>query len=90
MGKERKVWQKEYLATSIDDIAKDAHCNKASVYYYFRAKSDILYEIASGTIPELLELASPIVDSDLPPAKKLEALIINHLGGKCLMLESQE
>jgi AcrR family transcriptional regulator len=28
-------WQKGYLATSIDDIAKAAKMNKASLYYYF-------------------------------------------------------
>lgn len=67
------------MATSLDDIAKAARCNKANCYYYFRSKSDILYEIATRTIKELLKVSSPIACSDLPPIKKLEALITNHL-----------
>lgn len=67
------------MATSLEDVAKAARCNKANCYYYFRSKSDILYEIATRTLKELIKLNSPIACSDLPPIKKLEALITNHL-----------
>jgi AcrR family transcriptional regulator len=71
--------QKGYLATSLDDIATAASVNKASVYYYYRSKADLLYEIALSAIQALLDLAAPIADSDLSPRQKLEALVVNHL-----------
>jgi AcrR family transcriptional regulator len=40
-------WKKGYLGTSIDDIAKAANVNKAAVYYYFKDKSFLLYEVIS-------------------------------------------
>lgn len=75
----RLFWQKGYLGTSIDDIAKAANVKKAAIYYYFKSKADMLYEVASKTIHVLMELATPIVDSELPPDKKLEALVTNHI-----------
>ena len=52
----RLFWQKGYLATSIDDIAKAAKMNKASIYYYFKNKADVLYELASATMQALIDL----------------------------------
>lgn len=71
--------QKGYMATSLENIAKVSKCNKASIHYYFRTKSALLYEIATRSIQEVMGLASPVLDSDLPPVKKLKALVINHL-----------
>jgi TetR/AcrR family transcriptional regulator, cholesterol catabolism regulator len=75
----RFFWQKGYLATSIDDIAKAAKMNKASIYYYFKNKADILYELASATMQALIDQALPIMHSNLPPEEKLEAFVLKHL-----------
>ncbi len=75
----RLFWQKGYLATSIDDIAKSAKMNKASLYYYFKNKADVLYELASATMQALIDQALPILNSNLRPEEKLEAFIIKHL-----------
>jgi AcrR family transcriptional regulator len=75
----RLFWQKGYLATSIDDIAKAAKMNKASIYYYFKNKADVLYELASTTMQALIDQALPIMNSNLPAEEKLEAFIVKHL-----------
>ena len=75
----RLFWDNGYLGTSIDDIASAAHVNKASIYYYFHSKSDILFELAMSFINSLIEVVRPIVESDLEPLKKLEAFVDRHL-----------
>ena len=71
----RLFWEKGFIATSVSDIAKEADFNKATVYYYFKSKTSILYEIASTAIDELTKLAMSVVDSDLPPLEKLRVLL---------------
>ena len=75
----RLFWKKGYLATSIDDIAKAASMNKASIYYYFKNKADILFELASNTMRTLIDQASAILKSELEPEKKLESFVKNHV-----------
>jgi AcrR family transcriptional regulator len=76
----RLFWQKGYLGTSIDEIARAANVNKASIYYYFKNKTEILYEVASHELLALNELVAPIVNSGESPRQKLMALISAHLG----------
>jgi AcrR family transcriptional regulator len=75
----RLFWENGYLGTSIDDIASAAHVNKASIYYYFHNKSDILFELAMFFITSFIEVVQPIVESDLPPARKMEEFVKKHL-----------
>lgn len=72
-------WEKGYLGTSIDDIAKAAKVNKALIYYYFKNKDYILFEIATKYIEELIELTIPITKSNLSPGEKLESFVFNHI-----------
>jgi AcrR family transcriptional regulator len=76
----RLFWQKGYLGTSIDEIARAANVNKASIYYYFKNKTEILYEVASNELLALNELVSPIIISKASPRQKLTALVAAHLG----------
>jgi AcrR family transcriptional regulator len=75
----RLFWQKAFLGTSIDDIARAADVNKATIYYYFESKSEILYEIIMEHVQEIYKDALPIVDSSLSPEDKLALLIDNNL-----------
>ena len=68
-----------YAATSIEDIAKSAGVNKASIYYYYKNKAAILYEIVILPTTVLPQQANPIINSEMEPLEKLEALIRNHL-----------
>ena len=75
----RLFWQKGYLAASTDDIARAAKINKATIYYYFKNKATILFELALGTLESLIDLAMPICKSDMTPEKKLESFVTNHV-----------
>lgn len=67
-------WEKGYLGTSVNEIAKAARVNKATIYYYFKNKAQILYDISIRSAEGLKELLEPVFDSDLPPEKKLQEL----------------
>lgn len=75
----RLFWQKSFLGTSIDDIAKAANINKATIYYYFDSKSSILYEIIMQHTNEIYLEALPIKNSFELPENKLASLIANNL-----------
>jgi len=75
----RLFWQKGYLGTSVDEIAKAANVNKAIIYYYFENKVDLLYQVMLSSMRELLALATPIVNSNMTPKEKFEKLILNHM-----------
>lgn len=42
--------EKGYRATSIDDICQAAHVNRGSIYYHFRDKENIRYEVLWSNI----------------------------------------
>jgi AcrR family transcriptional regulator len=75
----RLFWQKGYQGTTIDDIAKAGKMNKATIYYYFKSKAILLFEIVCGVMREVLELAQPIESSSMTPEEKLKALILQHV-----------
>jgi TetR/AcrR family transcriptional regulator, cholesterol catabolism regulator len=72
-------WKRGYLATSIDDIAGAASMNKASIYYYFTNKAEILFALASRSMHSLIGEATMIANSELEPDKKLESFIKTHV-----------
>jgi len=72
-------WQKGFLGTSINDIAKATKLNKAIVYYYFKNKAYLLYEIMSGILRGLIDQGIQISNSGFSSRAKLEALIENHI-----------
>ncbi|MBW1802666.1 MAG: TetR/AcrR family transcriptional regulator [Deltaproteobacteria bacterium] len=75
----RLFWQRGYKGTSLNDIAKTARVNKGTIYYHFKNKMAILFEITVSAIYEIITLAQPIVEADIEPVEKLDALIDNHI-----------
>lgn len=80
-------WKNGFLGTSIDDIAKKLNVNKATIYYYFEDKHSLLYEIITAPSQALIDIAKPIIKSNMEPKSKLKSLIItqiewelNHVG----------
>jgi len=69
-----------YHATSLDDIAKDVGFTREGVYYYFKNRSEILYEIIKPQSASLLFGLKEIVDNaSLSHEAKLRGAIRNHL-----------
>lgn len=68
-----------YPYTSLDDITGEIGITKPAVYYYFKAKEDILYEICLTAINNLTNQAKAIADTDLDIVSKVTKMFENHI-----------
>lgn len=48
-----------YASTTMDMLAAAADMNKASLYYYFKNKQEILFSLLKDSAEELLDISSP-------------------------------
>jgi AcrR family transcriptional regulator len=60
-----------YHGTRMDDVAEVAKLNKATVYYYYRSKADILYAIYLKATGETIEAAEAVDHKQASPAEAL-------------------
>jgi TetR/AcrR family transcriptional regulator, cholesterol catabolism regulator len=65
-------------AVTIDDIAASLGYTKSVVYYYFKNKNQVLWEIFNRIHEAWLADMQAIVQQDIPPDQKLSALIRQH------------
>ena len=65
-------------AVTIDDIASSLGYTKSVVYYYFKNKNQLLWEIFNRIHETWLADMKSIVEQDTPPDQKLAALIRQH------------
>jgi AcrR family transcriptional regulator len=71
-----KVFRTQGVAgTSIDDIAKVAGVDRASLYYYVGGKNELFGEVVAEAVTNNVKLAESIAKSDTPPEEKLRTLI---------------
>jgi len=78
---ETLFWQKGYLGTSMNDIAKACSCRPANIYNYFKNKEDILYEVIHDITTQMLDQVKPLgEDEKTCPVDLLKALIKTHFG----------
>jgi AcrR family transcriptional regulator len=68
--------QKGYHAATMDDLAAAVQLNKATVYYYFESKANLLFEIILGVSEENLAMIRAL-PSDLPPQEMLRRFIVD-------------
>jgi AcrR family transcriptional regulator len=67
-----------YDKTTMDDIAGELQLTKASIYYYFPTKDDLLYQVCENAVGQALEQMSEIQAHDTSDIEKLHQLILNH------------
>jgi TetR/AcrR family transcriptional regulator, cholesterol catabolism regulator len=65
---------KGYLATTLDEIAKEIGVSKPALYYHIKNKEEILREII-GRIMEPMEEVARVGKSDLGPRERVEMMI---------------
>jgi TetR/AcrR family transcriptional regulator, cholesterol catabolism regulator len=65
---------KGYLATTLDEIAKEIGVSKPALYYHIKNKEEILREII-GRIMEPMEEVARVGKLDLGPREKVEQMI---------------
>jgi AcrR family transcriptional regulator len=70
------VFRTQGLArTSVDDIARAAGVDRATLYYYVGNKDELFGELVAGAVVRNIELAEAIAARDEPPEEKLRMLI---------------
>lgn len=72
-------YEKGYHGTSMREIAAHVGIKAASLYNHFASKHDILFEIAFGTMQEMLEGAQAAINSVNAPEDQLRCLVEFHV-----------
>ena len=66
--------RKGYEGTSIRDITSELGMSKSSLYYYFKSKEELLFNLANDFMDDALEVLEQIISSDIPPDEKIGRL----------------
>jgi TetR/AcrR family transcriptional regulator, cholesterol catabolism regulator len=72
-------YEKGYHATSMREVAAVVGIKAASVYNHFSGKEEILFEIAHGTMKEMLAGGRAAVGSAASPESELRRLVEFHV-----------
>ncbi|MHC4939737.1 MAG: TetR/AcrR family transcriptional regulator [Planctomycetota bacterium] len=70
--------EKGFDRASIRDVAAAAEMSLAGLYYYYRGKDEILFDIQSESFHTLLESLSQALAGLSDPVDKLDAFIASH------------
>ena len=68
-----------YGQTTIRAVPRETGFSLAGMYYYFKNKEDLLYQIQHRTFAALLEEQEKVASADGDPAERLRLLVRNHL-----------
>jgi AcrR family transcriptional regulator len=71
--------EKGYEVATLNDIAERLGTDRASLYYYFGNKEEVLHEIVRGVLHENVDMAERVAGGSGTSAEKLEALIIEMM-----------
>lgn len=77
------LWQRGYDRTSIRDIAKATDMTTAGLYYYFKSKEELLYQILKGHMDDMITGIQEIPADHQPPLDVIKAYIRYQIGTYC-------
>jgi AcrR family transcriptional regulator len=66
-----------YRAAGLDEIARLANIDRASLYYYVGSKKELFYEVVGDYVEKNTEMAEEILGKELSARDKLEELIVS-------------
>ncbi len=72
-------WKKGYFATSINDIAKGSGIQKASIYYHYESKEDLLFHILEWTMDDLTEYLRVNLDGVRDVEERMRVAVRSHV-----------
>jgi TetR/AcrR family transcriptional regulator, cholesterol catabolism regulator len=72
---------KGYENARLEDIAEMLGVTKASVYYYFQKKHDLIMEISSLAVEDALDRQSRILGQEIPADERLRETVADQLRG---------
>jgi len=64
-----------FMGASVADLAKACNTSKSLMYHYFPSKEDILYEVMSSHIDQLIDDTNEVVDQGGPADQQFGKLI---------------
>lgn len=72
-------FKKGYFATSISDIAKECGIQKASFYYHFAGKEELLFNIMESTMIDLLQSLESSLAACEKQEDRMRAAVRSHV-----------
>jgi AcrR family transcriptional regulator len=77
------LWQKGYDKTTIRDIAKATDMTTAGLYYYFKSKEELLFQILDSHMDDMLEGIEKIAATQAPPLDLIKKYIQYQVDTYC-------
>lgn len=74
----RAFMREGYAATSIDDVAAELGATKGRIYYYYRSKADLFFDVHRESMRQNLEGAGAIAREEGSPVGRLERMVRAH------------
>lgn len=74
----RAFMREGYAATSIDDVADELGATKGRIYYYYRSKADLFFDVHRESMRQNLEGAGAIAHEGGSPVGRLERMVRAH------------
>jgi AcrR family transcriptional regulator len=71
--------RKGFHATTLEEIAADLKVTKASLYYYFSTKEELLFEVHLLSLEDLIRRVDRILSEERSPVVQLQAIVAEHL-----------
>jgi AcrR family transcriptional regulator len=72
-------FKKGYFATSISDIARGSGIQKASIYYHYASKEDLLYHILKSTMQDLTHTLKRSLEPVTGVEQRMRAAVRGHV-----------
>ncbi len=69
------ISRKGYDNVSLEEIASKMKLKKTTLYYYFKGKHDILFNIQMQTLNICINIIQKLMQTDMPPSEKLAEVV---------------
>jgi AcrR family transcriptional regulator len=70
--------ERGYRAITLEDVAANLGYTKSVIYYYFKSKNEILWQIITRIFDGFLQTINAIKEEALPPDRMLARMIRQH------------
>ena len=71
--------EKGFVATSLEDIAREVGMYKGSLYHYIKSKEDLLFAVVREPAESILADVRELSGLDLPPSEKIRRITRSHV-----------
>lgn len=71
--------EKGFDATSISEICKNANITKGALYWHFKDKRDLYYQLISEVIKEVLDRSMFLAEKEVSPIFRMKKYLNNYL-----------